>query len=683
MKREDRGNRFFFISLRAKISIGFVLVVLLVGMISILSGNKLIGDNILKHAQKKVQHDQDAAWMVYNNALSELQMIIDFTTKREDISSLLNTNQMKMLYRSLDEVKKHYKFDFLSLTDKNGIVLVRTSNPEMAGDDKSQCDLIHLALEGTSISGIQILSRSELLKEGGTPLADRASIKIIPTPKAMPATNKEEANGMVLKAAVPIRDRKGSVIGVLYGGKLLNRNYTIVDSIKELVYKAEKYNGKDIGTATIFQWDLRISTNVQMANGERAIGTRVSKEVYKKVLQEGNPWIDRAFVVDDWYITSYSPIRDFTGKVIGILYVGILEQPYRDLKRDVAQTYLTITVLGVVLVLLLSYLIAGNITRPLKRIASVTRKVANGDLSQEVDITSRDEMEDVANSFNQMIRKLKRAREELELWGKKLEQKVEQRTQELKEAQDQILRSERLAALGRLSAGVAHEMNNPLSGILLFTQSLLKKTRDNPSVQEDLAVIEQEIIRCSRIVRSLLDFARETKPKKAATQINSVIENTLRLVEHQADFHNIQITKELSSDLPPISLDANQIQQVLMNIILNAADAMSEEGTLVIKSQLSLQDDSIQITVADSGCGIPKEVIDRIYDPFFTTKEQKKGTGLGLAVSYGIIKKHQGFILVESEVGKGTTVTIKLPLNPLENNHHHDFIESSNEGIAT
>ena len=679
MGKHHKRNRLDFISLRTKLSISFVLVILLVGLISILSGNKLIGDNILKHAQKKVQHDQDAAWMVYNNALNEMQMIIEFTTKREDVSSLLNTGQMKMLHKILNEVKEHYQFDFLSLTERGGKVLVRTSNPEKTGDDKSQCDLVAVALEGTSVSGTQILSRNELLKEGGTALADRAFMTIIPTPKAMPTTRAEETAGMVLKAAVPIRNSAGRVIGVLYGGRLLNRNYSIVDSIKELVYKGEKYNRKDLGTATIFQWDLRISTNVQMADGERAIGTRVSKEVYSKVLEEGNPWIDRAFVVDEWYITSYSPIRDFTGKVIGILYVGILEQPYRDLKRDVAGTFLTITFVGVGLVLLISYTITGTITRPLKRIVSVTRKVADGDLSQEVEVFSRDEMGYVASSFNQMVRRLKSAREELEQWGKQLEQKVEQRTHELRQARDQILRSERLAALGRLAAGVAHEMNNPLAGILLFTQSLLKKTEGEPSLQEDLKIIEQEIIRCSRIVRSLLDFARESKSEKIPTWLNNVIEHTLTLVENQADFHNIRISKDLDRKLPLIPLDANQIEQVLMNIILNAADAMPEGGTLTIKSMLNSRDDAAEIIIADSGCGIPKEMIDRIYDPFFTTKEQKKGTGLGLAVSYGIIKKHQGSILVESAVGTGTIFTIKLPLHPLENNHHQVVSEMAHE----
>ena len=420
-----------------------------------------------------------------------------------------------------------------------------------------------------------------------------------------------------------------------------------------------------------------------MADGKRAIGTRVSKEVHQKVLQDGSPWIDRAFVVDDWYITSYSPIRDIFGNIIGILYVGILEQPYKDLKKDVISTFLILTLMGVILVTLLSYYIAGSITKPLQNIVSVTRLVANGDLSQEVKVNSRDEMGYLATSFNQMVGRLKDARGELEDWGKMLEQKVEKRTKELKAARDQILRSERLAALGRLAAGVAHEMNNPLSGILLFTQSLLKRTNKDPSIQEDLKIVEQEIIRCSHIVRSLLDFARETKPKKVPTQVNQVIENTLSLVENQADFHNILIIKEFDSSIPMIALDANQMQQVLMNIILNAADAMPNGGTLTVKSSLSLEDNFVEVRIADAGCGIPKEMIDRIYDPFFTTKESKKGTGLGLAVSYGIIKKHQGFILVESEEGKGTTFTIRLPVNPPENNQQQTVVENTQEGTMT
>ena len=178
MEKDKKKKWQGFIPLKTKISAGFIFVVLLVGFISIMSGNKLIGDNILKQAQKKVGHDQDAAWMVYNNYLNEIKLIIDFTAKREDISSFLETNREDMLYKSLTEVKEHYQLDFFSLTDSQGRVIIRTSNSEKTGDDKSQCDIVKLALEGKSRRATQILTRQELLKEGGPGLADRAFITI-------------------------------------------------------------------------------------------------------------------------------------------------------------------------------------------------------------------------------------------------------------------------------------------------------------------------------------------------------------------------------------------------------------------------------------------------------------------------------------------------------------------------
>ena len=536
MKRDQKGKWLSFISLRTKIAAGFILVVLLGGLISALIGNKMIGDNILKQAQIRVNHNQDAAWMVYDNYLHEIEMIIDFTTKREDISSLLEANKEEILCKILNDVKEHYQLDFLSLTDVKGRVIIRTSNPEKSGDYKSSSDIIPMALKGESKCATQILSRQELLKEGGLKLADQAFIKIIPTPKAIPTTKEAEASGMVLKAAAPIRNKKGNIIGVLYGGRLLNRNYSIVDNIKNLVYKGEKYNGKDIGTATIFQGDLRISTNVKMADGKRAIGTRVSNEVHQKVLQEGRPWIDRAFVVDDWYIASYSPIRDIFGNIIGILYVGILEQPYKDLKKDVISTFLILTLMGVILVTLLAYYIAGSITKPLQNIVSVTRLVANGDLSQEVKVNSRDEMGYLATMFNQMVGRLKDARKELEDWGKMLEQKVEKRTKELKAARDQILRSEKLAGIGRMVAGVCHEILNPLNIISGHSQSLLIEKSNDRELCQDLESIMEEIQRISKIISSLLKFSRKGNMEFKKSDIRNELDSVLSLVEKEMSY---------------------------------------------------------------------------------------------------------------------------------------------------
>jgi len=237
---------------------------------------------------------------------------------------------------------------------------------------------------------------------------------------------------------------------------------------------------------------------------------------------------------------------------------------------------------------------------------------------------------------------------------------LEKAYRELQQLQDQLIQAEKMASLGKLAAGVAHEINNPLTGILTFAHLLLKKTPEDDPQREDLEVIVTEATRCKRIVQGLLDFARQRDPEKSLADINKIIEDSLSLVENQASFQNIEIIKELDSDLPKIMVDVNQIQQVFMNIILNAAEAMPDGGYLTISTQVV--DRSIEIKFIDTGCGIPQENIGRLFDPFFTTKEPGKGTGLGLAVSHGIVTRHQGRIEVESQVGKGTTFTVKLPI---------------------
>jgi two-component system NtrC family sensor kinase len=213
---------------------------------------------------------------------------------------------------------------------------------------------------------------------------------------------------------------------------------------------------------------------------------------------------------------------------------------------------------------------------------------------------------------------------------------------------------------------VAHEINSPLNGILAFSHLLMRRLKDNPELQKELEIIVREATRVSAIVRGLLDFSRESKPQKRPCNINDLILHTLSLVERQAVFQNIRIARNLDSQVPLLLLDANQIQQVFMNILLNAADAMANQGTLTISSSHVPGDSFVQVKFTDTGCGIPEENLNKIFDPFFTTKADKKGTGLGLAVSYGIIDRHRGRIEVQSEAGRGTTFTIHLPLEAAE-----------------
>jgi two-component system NtrC family sensor kinase len=301
------------------------------------------------------------------------------------------------------------------------------------------------------------------------------------------------------------------------------------------------------------------------------------------------------------------------------------------------------------------------VNRPIDKLLAATQQAARGNLDQAVGIRSHDELGELSDSFNNMISELKRSRDAIEGWTQTLEHRVQERTRELQQVQDQLIRAGKMAALGELAAGVAHEINNPLTGVLTFSSLMLKKVDENHPWKKDLENIVQQTTRCRNIVRGLLDFARQRKPDKKEWDINTLIDQTLTLVENQARFQNIKIIREFRKDIPMLFLDADQIQQVFMNIIINAADAMTGDGgTLTVKTDLN--NGIAEISFMDTGRGISKEHFSKLFTPFFTTKETGKGTGLGLAISYGIIQSHNGDIDVKSEMGKGSTFRIKLPI---------------------
>jgi two-component system NtrC family sensor kinase len=457
---------------------------------------------------------------------------------------------------------------------------------------------------------------------------------------------------MMLRAAAPVFDFDQRFIGVLFGGMLVNRNYEIVDKIKQTVYEDLIYEGKDIGTATIFQDDVRISTNVRNEDGSRAIGTRVSEEVYNQVVVGGEPWIGRAYVVNDWFITAYEPIRDIYDNVIGILYVGVLEQKYVDSQKQTVLAFLAIGFIGTIAAILLSYILSKRISVPIKELAAASQEIANGNLKAYVRPLSNNELGDLAESFNAMASSLR------------------QRDDQLKEfTKSKIMESERLALIGQLAANVAHELNNPLQGIVTYSHLLLEDMPEeikNRNSSSSIQRIVTQANRCRDIIRGLLDFSRQRKPDATICSINSIMKECTTLVEKQASFQNITIHEQYQQNLPRIIVDPSQMQQVFLNIIINAAEAMENGGELRIRSRLDATNKFIAIEISDTGYGIPEEYYDKLFDPFFTTKEVGHGTGLGLAISYGIVKEHKGWINVESTVGKGSTFTIGLPLQTEE-----------------
>ena len=632
------------IPIATKLILSFLLIIILLSAIFTVAGIHLISNRIVAEAQDKVRHDLNSAREIYQSELEHINDVVRLTAGRFFLTDAMTAGNIDPATQELSRVRLREGLDILTLTDATGNILFRASNPGSSKDGNGYDELVSVVLSRkVPVAATVIVSGEELRRESPR-LAEQAYFKFIDTPMARVRNETEETAGMMLKAAAPIFDYRNNFIGVLYGGVLLNRNYNIVDEIKQTVFEDMKYEGKDIGTATIFQDDVRISTNVKNLDGSRAIGTRVSEIVYNQVVIEGEPYIGRAYVVNNWYITAYEPIRDINNKVVGILYVGILEQKYLDIKKQTIFVFLFITLVGVLVSLLLSYLFSRSISGPINKMVLASREVAHGNLNAKVEVRSRDEFGELADSFNSMASALK------------------ERDLQLKEfTRSKLMESERLALIGQLAANVAHELNNPLTGIITYSHLLLEQTTAEDPTKDFLQKIVNQANRCKEIIKGLLDFSRQKKPDKTLCDVNSVLMDCISLIENQALFHNIRIQSSLKIDLPRAVIDPSQIERVFMNMIINAAEAMEGSGHLAIMTRYDRENRCVEVEFTDTGSGIEKEDLEKIFDPFFTTKDT--GHGLGLAICYGIIKEHRGTILVESEVGKGTTFIVRLPVS--------------------
>lgn len=628
-----------------KLTLSFLSIILLSSLIFTFVGIQIINNRIIEEAQERVRNDLNAAREIYRNNLKHVEDAVKFTSVRLFMGDILRGDIRQEYLDELARFKENEKLDILTITDSHGIVVLRVNNPSITGDDQAGDEIVQAVLmTRLPVSATTIVSAEELRREADA-LTKQAYFKFIETPMARPRLESVETAGMMLKAAAPIFDAQGNFIGVVYGGILLNRNYEIVDKVKETVFQNVVYEGKDIGTATIFLDDLRISTNVKDERGERAVGTRIQEDVYNKVIVEEEPWIGRAYVVTDWYITAYEPIRNINGRIIGILYVGILEQKYTDIQRQMVLIFVGITLAVAALSTIFALLISRQISNPIRKLVVASEQLAEGNLDVKLEPTTGDELGKLAYRFNQMAEALRQRDERLKEFTKR-----------------KIMESERLAIIGQLAANVAHELNNPLQGIVTYSSLLLEKdVCDDPS-RQNIEKIAIQAGRCREIIRGLLDFSRQKKPQKTLTDINALLRRCISLVENQALFHNITVAQNLDGSLPMIVVDPSQIERVFLNLIINAAEAMDEGGTLTLTTNYGLNAKNVEIEVKDTGHGISIENMQRIFNPFFTTKEIGHGVGLGLAISYGIVKEHNGEITVESEIGRGATFTVSLPI---------------------
>ena len=638
-----------FYSTRSKLILSFLGVAVFVCGIALLAGGRLLYRGILREATNRVRLDLNAAREIYLTRIKSIRIALNLTSTGSTFYSATEQRDSARLLARLNDVAEQSELDFMGVVGKDGETICRIGPNSMPGRNDPPNPIADLVLQKqVSISGTIILDTHFLFTENPE-LAERARIRLQPTEPAAPKTEKDEVSGMALVAAVPIQ-QAGNFTGVIYGGVLLNRNSEIVDLVRDTVFQHETYNGRSIGTATIFMKNIRISTNVLDPDGGRALGTFASEQVAQRVLTDGKRWTDRAFVVNDWYITSYEPIEDVFGRRIGMLYVGVQEAKYADERSGVIRIFILLTVAGMALAVAFGYLFADRLSRPVKRLIKASDQVSRGNLSPDIGPISKTEIGVLQKTFNEMLASLRQRDER---------QKAESETR--------LIQFEKQANIGRLAGGVAHEINNPLTGIVTFTDMLLQNKSLPADVRSDLENIAQATERVRKIVKGLLDFSRQTELEREPAEVNSLVAGTVSIVENQALIKGVHLRFVKAEGLPLITLDKNQMQSVLLNIILNALDATESGGRITMTTGIGMSagKDSlkgVEIICSDTGCGIAPENLDKIFDPFFTTKDIGQGTGLGLSVSCGIVERHGGTIRALSQVGRGSTFIIWLPI---------------------
>ncbi|HOE71662.1 MAG: HAMP domain-containing protein [Bacteriovoracaceae bacterium] len=635
--------------LQSRLVTGFLVATCLTGAVATVVGITTINKSTLDEVQRKVQQDINTAQLVYRHELERLQYQLEFISLRSPLQEAILNDDPRPLSGLEGLIRPgtysfgdHRSLDMLTLVDAGGRVIYRVANPGAKGDVILWDPVVRKCLYEKKPQTSGVVMSVETIKDQNPRLGDRVLIPIIKTPQSVEIKDKVLSQGMVLRAAYPIFSAEGELLGALIGGILLNRDYAIVDAIKETVYQDETYRGRDIGFATIFLGGVRVSTNVMNADGQRAVGTIVSKEVYDQVIVKGQDWFGRAFVVNDWYISSYAPIYDIDRKIIGMIYTGILEAKYRDIKLQTMWLFLGITSLGVIVAFFISFRLGQSIIRRIRILKQATQAISSGNLEYQLPPGKSSGFDMLDEAFNNMAKSLK------------------DRDERLQKAFQRITRTERLASLGQMAAGVAHEINNPLGGILLYSNLILEEMGDEHPSRENMEKIIYQTNRCKKIVQNLLDFARTPSGDMRPVNINDVIITSLNLVKDQSMFLGITVKHELSQQLPLIMGDTSRLEEVFLNLFINASDAMEGRGLLKVSTWLS-STNAVKISISDTGKGIDKAYLPHIFEPFFTTKDPGQGTGLGLSITYGIIQKHNGFIDVESEPGKGTSFIITLP----------------------
>lgn len=606
-------------SLKNRILTAFLVIIFVMSASIAVLGYYIIKNDIIERAQQKVMNDLRVARSVY----------------QEEIKRIGRGLELIDLDLANDAIKEKINLDYF----------VRVSSREQA-----KSEIAREAFERKEGLGGTRIIKAERLGELQDGLIERIEIKITPTARARPTDKKVLSDVMVKEYAMPVVGENGKVKQVIYGGRVINKDFSLVDRIRNMVYGNEVYDKKPIGTVTIFQDDTRVSTNVLSENGERAIGTRVSSEVYERVVEKGQIWQDRAFVVTHWYKTAYEPIRNISGDIIGILYVGVLEKPFEEMARNIILLFMGIVSLATLAAVVLAFVIASAISKPITGIVRATHKFSSGDYGHKVNTkTDIAELNKLGSSFNEMA------------------DRIEQREKSLKISND------KLAALNKsyvdLISFVSHELKGILASAIMNAYAVrdgylgminFKQRKAVDSVTRNLDYLDatvKKFLNLGRIERGELPMN-----KSDINLFEDVFETSIESLQAISQRKNIKIENKIDPKLK-VHADPDLILVVANNLLSNAIKYGFDEGVIEMTSRQT-GDNKVEVEVYNDSVPITEQQKDKLFKKFsrLQTKETKKikGTGLGLFITKQIIESHGGSIRLETrEKGNSFIFTLE------------------------
>ncbi len=641
--------------LRTKLLQAFAVLVLLIGSLSAFIGIRIINMRVLNEAESQLTQNLTGARALLNAHLvrvADILKLVSFKRMVVDTASELSPDKehIQDLQNRLVQIARVFELDFLTIVSPDGKVLVRAFPPFNNGDYVLYDTAVSKALNGDFAIGFQVYGRQQLERENEA-LAERAFLAVGETPLARPTQKREEKRGLVMMAAYPIV-RGSQVIGAVYGGVLLNRNLKLVDMINNTIFKEELYKDLPVGTTTLFIDDVRIATTVKLKNGNRALGTRVSKDVADKVLDNGESWLGRAFVVNEWYISAYEPIRDISGKIVGMLYVGILEKPFIDLRYSTIMRYAVLMVFGLILALVFSLIYAARLANPIHRLVQAARKMERGEITSVSAVCSCKETEELVSAFNRMAEALNER---------------EKRLKETNESLQQINRNY-METLGFVS----HELKGPVATMMNYVY-LLKEQKLGALNEKQVKIlgnIDFSLRHMIEMIRHYLNLSRIEKNELAPTftkisVYDEIVQPLIDSYRMDIDLRKMKLEVNIEKNIL-IKADINMTREVFENIISNAVKYGKDGGKIVVSAA---QDGSFaKFSIWNEGVGIREEEKEKIFGKFSRLATDKsniyaqKGTGLGLFITKNIIHSHGGTIDVDSKYGEWIEFKFTLPL---------------------